>query len=387
MALLKHGHAAAATRRMDLAATACAMFIEEYGAGHEHTGLAATRLVHYLAPLDLKHVAIKRAEGGPVFRPQWIDGQERSPGRLRQAVAAGAFLADLLQDAKSKGAVLVRVGWLHRALNDWDASAAAWDRCAKEAAGTPAASEALWLAAQNLGWTNRPVEAADRLTAFIRDYPKDRRIRNAHVYLAAYRAEARRLERWGDDPVASLRSEIEERAESRQAHQVYGSVANWLKRKHDYAALIAVSRWACTQGYWPARSKFMAHIELTDALLAQPGAGEAARREAADVMRAACDLSPNDGWATSCGIRRARLLRGLGDFEAADETLCRLADRVKGLAGREPDVLGERIRLMLERGDQKAARALFDELEKSYPEYAESTDLGKAFDETSGEDK
>ncbi|MCK4660996.1 MAG: hypothetical protein KAV82_15855, partial [Phycisphaerae bacterium] len=290
------GRSSAASGQFDRAAAAYQMFLEEFGTEHAYSARIAMRLADCLAPLDLSHVSIAHEDAGPMFNPQWRMGHKPRREWLEQAVGAYELAAKLAESDGDAGRALLRIGWAHRALDDWGASTAAWERCVAEAAGTRWAAEALWLAAENLSWTGQPAAAAEQLRELTVDYPEDSRSAVAADRAECLEAEARRTPEWLANPVASLEAEIEERAAVRPPHEVYRSVMEWLRREGHVTARIAVGRWACAQGDWPINVRLACHHNLVDALLGEPEAGEIKRLEAADVLEQVMEIAPNDDW-------------------------------------------------------------------------------------------
>ena len=183
-----------------------------------------------LAPMYLRSVDIRHTPEGPQFTPDWKRGHTPTMERLRQACDAYEWAADVGEDASYIGKALLRLGWVHRVRGDTAASTEAWDRCARLATGTKAAADALWSAAENLAWTNRPLDAVDRLENLIDSHPNERRLRSAESRIEALEAEARRGSDWIDDPVRSLEAEIASRSDVLSDVQVYRSVMTWLRR-------------------------------------------------------------------------------------------------------------------------------------------------------------
>lgn len=372
-----------AVGRFDRAAAAYQMFLDEFGTGHAYSARVAMRLGDCLAPLDLDNITVAHAAEGPKFDPQWRMGFEPNVDALVEAVAAYEMAAELA-DGGGKARALLRMGWVYRALDDWQASTEAWDRCAAEAAGTKPAAEAVWLAAENLAWTGRSAEAAQRLRRLTRGYPESRR--SAAVDRAEdLEAEARRTPEWLADPVSSLQAEIEERSAIRPAHEVYQSVMHWLQRERHVAAQIAVGRWACTQQDWPITVRLACRHNLVDALLRDAGGGEAERLEAADVLARIMEIAPSEDWLFPAAVHRVRLLNEVGRFELADRTLDGIEEQAVSSSW-EPRLWGERIQAFLDRGDLDQAEATFQRLSKAYPEHNVTEELAPLFSVDSEEE-
>jgi len=350
------------------------MFLDEFGTEHAYSQRIAMRLADCLAPLDLDSTEIVHTPSGPEFHPQWRMRHRPRPERLRQAVVAYDLAAQLASDPAGAGRALLRIGWVHRALGKWDASTAAWDRCATEAAATMSAADALWLAAENLAWTGQPAAAAQRLRRLTSEYPDHPRTLAAADRAECLDAEALRGARWLADPVASLQAEIEERAAAKPAHEVYKSAIEWLRRRGDQSSELAVSRWACTQTGWPISARLACHHDLADTLL-HGVAGEAQHLEAAEVLGQVVALASDDNWAVPAALRRCRLLSELGFYEQADQTLNDIKGRVAGSLTWEPRFLEGKIRSLLDRGDRGRAMAIYERLSSSYPDHGLAEEL------------
>ncbi|MFH0981625.1 MAG: tetratricopeptide repeat protein [Planctomycetota bacterium] len=366
--LVMYGRSSAASGQFDRAAAAYGMFLTEFGIEHPYSARIAMRQADCLVPLDLDNITVAHTAEGPKYEPTWRMQYVPHLERMPQAIAAYELAGRLAHERTALGLALYRQGWIQRVLNDWEASTTAWERCASETAGTPAAADALWLAAENRGWTGHPAAAAETLQRFAAEYPTDARAKAAADRIEVLEAEARRTPEWLVDPVASLQAEIAERAAVRRAPQVYRSVMEWLERDQQFAAQVAVGRWACTQTDWPTDPRLAAHFDLATALLDKSAGGEAERLEAAEVLSRVMGMAPSDDWYLSAGFRRAQLLHKLRRFEAADQTLDEVAERAANSVW-EPVIVGERIQSFLDRGDMDRARAAFEELSETYPEH------------------
>ena len=384
--LAMYGRSAAASGRFDLAAAAYAMFLKEFGTGHPYSERIATRLAECLAPLDLDTVDVVHTASGAEYRPTYPMGYAPSPEQLGQAIAGCELLAGLAGDASTRGHALLRMGWVHRALNDWEGATRAWDRCATEASGTSPGADALWLAAENLSWTNQPAGAAERLRRLTADYPEDRRQAAAADRLESLEAEARRTPRWLDDPVASLRAEIEQRGAARAPHVVYRSVIDWLQPRGNREAQIAISRWGCSQTDWPIDARVACHNDLIASLLGT-GASEEDRLAAAEVLGQVVALSPDDDWAGSGAIRRFRLLNELRRFDLADQSLDNVPERLADSAAWGPRLWAERVKAALDRGDRGRAQALFHSMSSSYPDDGLTEELAAVLSGSDGQEE
>ncbi len=383
--LARYGRSAAASGRFDLAAAAYAMFLDEFGTEHPYSERIAMRFADCLFPFNYRQIDVVHTVAGPRLHPAWRMEFSPQPGRLRQAVRVYELAASITSDRRTKGAALLKLGWVYRVLDDWEASTVAWDRCASEAAGTKSGADALWLAAENLAWTGQPAASSERLRRMAADYPKDARSASIALRIEHLEAEARRSPDWLAEPVASLQAEIKARSAARTPSEVYRSVVKWLGRRGERAAMIAVSRWAYTQGDWPVDARVACRFELVDALVASSVAA-ADRREAAERLGEIVDLAPSDAVAVPAAIRRYRLLSELGQTDHADRVADEIAARVKGSRRWEPVVLTERIESLLERGDEDGAKAVFDALVESHPDYDVHERFDAAFARTDEEE-
>lgn len=372
--LATFGRSSAASGDFESSAAAYVMFLKEFGGGHPYSERIAARLLDSLAPLSLDSVDIRHTPKGPRFDPVWRMGQAASEQRLHQAVLACEYAAALVKSPADKGQALLRMGWIERALNDWAAATAAWERCAAEAGGTPAATEALWLAAENQRWTRHPAEAAELLQRLLREEcasSTGARIAAARREIEALEAEARRDAAWLRDPVAALQAEIEQRRNSLAPQDVYREVVTWLSQHGEQAARLAVARWGLAQSGWPLPARLAAHAELVDALLAATPPTDAAKAEAATVLRALVDLAPDDSWLVPTAIRRSVLLRDMGRASEATEMWTSVAKTTRDPEAWGASVLPEQIKALVATGDHVAARQSFEELARKYPEHPE----------------
>jgi hypothetical protein len=273
------------------------------------------------------------------------------------------------------------MGWVHRAMNDWDASAAAWLRCADELQGSPQARAALWHAAENFEWTGQPQAAADVLRRMLRDCPAAGDREATQLRIEELDAQAKRDAQWLGNPVASLVAEIEDRAPHRDARAVFQSVSTWLEARGLHAQLAEVSRWATAQPGWPRAAQVNAHAQLARALLRQDGSGRREKTEAAAALDRLMELATCDSVLTAAGIRRAVLLRELGDPWAAQATLRHIADEAGVSAVRDARFLAERIRVHAACGDTPRAASDLDRLIEIDPEHPERGALRRLVEE------
>lgn len=365
------GRSSAASGDFELSAAAYAMFLHEFGTEHPYSEQIASRLIDSLAPLNLDTVDILHTPAGPRFEPTWRMGKAVSEQRLRQAVTACEYAAGIASSPAGKAQALLRMGWIQGALNDWPAATAAWERCATEACGSPAAVDALWLAAENQRWTGRPAEAAQVLRRVLQDsVATDAQKARARREIEALEAEARRDAAWLRDPVAGLQREIEQRRASRGPHEVYRDVMMWLGQRGERAAQLSLARWGMAQSDWPLPARLAAHADMADALLAGTP-DEAAKAEAAAVLGALAELAVDDAWSIPAAIRRSSLLRDLGRAGEAASMWVGLSRRIHDPEVWEARVLPERIRVLSATGDRVEARRLFEELVGKHPDHPE----------------
>lgn len=365
--LTMYGRSAAASGRFEAAATAYAMFLNEFGTEHPNSENIAVRLAECLFPFKYDSVDVVHTPFGPRLVATWRMRYTPQRGHLRAAISAFELAASLAQDQYEKGAALLKLGWVHRVLGDWDASTVAWDRCTQDAVATKPAADALWLAAENLEWTNRPAEAAERMSRFLKDYPGDRRVLAGARRRESLESQARRGAEWLSDPVAALQSEIEDRQPDRSPQEVYRSIAQWLQRRGERDDLTQVSRWACEQSDWPASGRTTACFDLADALDAR--GDSSAQEESVRRLREITEFTSSESAAATAAIRCAQLLRTLDRSEEADSVLEQIAAKVKGSQRWEPVVLSEYADSLLERGDGTRALSTLKKLMAAHPDY------------------
>ena len=373
--LARYGRTAAASGRFDLAASSYAMFLDEFGTEHPYSERVAMKFANCLFPFKFDQVDVIHTAAGPQLQAVWRMGCKPQSQRLQQAVRAYELAASIARDIHSPGDALYKLGWVHRVLDNWEASTEAWDRCANISASTKSAANALWLAIENLAWTDQPITAVEHLRRFAAEYPKDGRMTTVADRIEHLEAESRRSPDWLINPVASLKKEIDKRSAARTPDEVYRSVVKWLGRRGEHTAVITVSRWACTQDHWPIDARIACRNDLVGALLTLVET-EVNHREAADRLGEIVDLAPNDSAAASAAIRRYRLLNQLKLFGEADQVADEIATRVKGSRRWEPVVLSERIESLLERGEIDRAKIILDALVQSHPDY----DVHERFD-------
>ena len=365
--LAMYGRSSAASGRFNLGAAAYGMFLDEFGTEHVYSQQIAMRLADCLAPLDLDSIDVAHTPAGPQFHPQWRMGYSPRPEHLRQAVDAYELATELASDDYDRGQGLLRLGWVHRALDNWAASTEAWDRCAESSPDSRVAVQAGWLAAENLAWTEQPKVAAERWRRLASRCPDETCSRAALDRAESLEAESRRTTGWLTDPVTSLIAEIERRAGHQAPSEVYASVVHWLERQGQESALNDIRRWVSAQDDWPALWRIEAHNALVSDMFSQSADNEATRREAADRLRQVIELAPTDDWAVPAAIRLSHLLKEMDEYEQADHTLADIQARTEGAGKWTPLILSERIGLLLDRGDRAGARVLFETLASSYP--------------------
>lgn len=373
--LARYGRTAAASGRFDLAASAYAMFLDEFGLSHPYSERIAMRFADCLFPFKYDQIDVIHTAAGPRLNSAWRMGFKPRPERLQLAAHAYELTSFIVSDSHSTGAALFKLGWVHRALDNWEASTEAWDKCANKTAPTKFAANALWLAAENLVWIDQPMASVAHLRRLATEYPNDSRVPVVADRIEYLEAESRRSPDWLNNPVASLQMEIEARSAARTPDEVYRSVEKWLGRRGERSAVITVSRWACTQNHWPIDARITCRNDLVGALLTLVET-EVNHREAADRLGEIVDLAPNDSVAAPAAIRRYRLLNQLKLFGEADQVADEIATRVKGSRRWEPVVLSERIESLLERGEIDRAKIILDALVQSHPDY----DVHERFD-------
>lgn len=341
------------------------MFLSEFGMDHPYSAKIAARLADCLFPFRYDQVDVIHSPSGPRVEPAWRMGYTPRPEHLRKAVHAFELAASLAEDEHAKGSALLKLGWVHRVLGAWDAATAAWDRCAKDAAPTKSAADALWLAAENLEWMNRPTEASSRLRQLSRDYPQDDRASLVTERVEYLEAESHRAAAAMTDPVTVLQAEIE--ARSRSPREVYRSYLRGLQRRGQRDAWLSVSRWACEQADWPATDRVIACFDLVDAMMA--GGERSNQEEAVQRLREIVDIAPDLNAAVTAAIRGSRILGELDRYDEADQVMEEIAVRVEGSRRWEPVVLWEHADSLLKRGDGKRAMAVLRKLAASHPDY------------------
>ncbi len=367
--LVMFGQSSAESGHFGQAAAACAAFLGEFGTDYVLSKRVVSLLAGSLAPLDLNQVSIGHGEDGPRFMPSWRMAKDARPELVEAAVFAYGLLAEISHDEDSKGNALLKLGWVHRALNEWEAATQAWLRCAHEAKGSKHAATALWLAAEDLAWTEKPGSAAQLLRRLVEDYPNDFRRAGAIERAGILEAEAARDDSWFVDPVASLRAEIAARQDAKRPYQVYSTSVKWLQRRRQTGALIAISRWACTQTDWPLKARAQAHLDLAAVLVSGSHCDDATRLEAATVLRDLAEIAPTPSWSVNAALRSARLWSELGRFAEADDVLARFAERRADIDPWRPLIKLERIRTLVDRQDLEGARRVRGEFKEAFPEW------------------
>jgi len=372
--LAMYGRSSAASGRFHLAAAAYAMFLDEFGTEHPYSERIAMRFADCLFPFKYDRIDVLHTASVPRLEPVWRMGYSPRPAHLRQAVHAYELAASVARNELRTGTALLKLGWVHRVLGDWEASTRAWDRCADESPQTKSAADALWLAAENLEWTDRPTDAIERLARLARNYPEDARTSVVIERTEHLRADSGRSPEWMADPVASLKAEIGARAGAHSPQEIYRSAVRWLQRRGERSALISVSRWACSQDHWSAKDRIACRFNLVDALLARTDRN--ASVEAIEWLREIVELAPDNETATHATLRCGRVLNELERYGEADAMMEAIAERVRGSRHQEPIVLSEFAAMLLSRGEMHKARDVLDQLATSHPDY----DLSDRFD-------
>ena len=371
--LLAIGGSAAASGLFDTAAAAFAMFLSEFGMDDPNSENVAVHLGDSLFPFKYDEINVVHGSSGPRLDPVWRMGYTPRPEHLQQALDAMELAGSLAHDQYTKGSALLKLGWVHRVLGDWEASTAAWDRCAKDAAPAKPAADAVWLAVENLEWTNRPAEAAERLKRMIQASPNDARTTAIEEHIERLEAEVSRSPEWLVNPIASLQLEMQARSGVRSPQEVYRSVVRWLQRREERKALIAVSRWACDQDNWPVMDRVTCRFDLTGALL-QGGDAES-QQEAVRRFQEIIDFAPNDGMVVYATIQGCRILSELQRFDEAEQMAAAIAARVEDPIQAEPVVLADFAESLLKRGEKQRALRALDKLKTAYPDYGVSESL------------
>ena len=383
--LAMYGRSAAAVGRFAHSAAAYALFLQEYGDGHEYGAEIALRLAESLAPLNIDSVEVDHTRDGPVYHPRWRMRFEPGQRHLRLALPAYELAAELAENEAQAGRALLMRGWVCRALGEWETATAAWDTCASKCPNTEAAYQALRLAAENLEWTGQPAAAAERMRMIADSCTDATRVQRVLARVEDLEAEADRREDWFHDPIASLEAEIAQRAEVVAAPQVYTSVLRWLQRRGQRAFCVEVSLWACRQTDWPVSARINAHYDLVDSLL-RGAPSPADRLAAAGVLDKIVALSDENRSALPATLRRCRLLTELGRFEEAKQTLSIMEHRVAGSFEWEPRLLSAEAHILLAQGDQAGARQVLVGIQDSYPDYELTDELSNVLNGTPDEE-
>ncbi|HEY3241711.1 MAG TPA: hypothetical protein VGM03_00025 [Phycisphaerae bacterium] len=353
------------------AAAACAMFLREFGTEHAYSPQMAVWLGDGLAPLDLDNTELAYTDDGPRYNPTWKAGQTADEHRLRQAVAAYELAARIATEEYNLERSLLVLGWLHRALGEWEASTEAFDRSHAAIPDYPLAREAAGLAVENLALTGYPKQAADRLRA-IAARTTDFQIAQSFLARAdELDAEAARSLASFADPVPALIAEIARRAGSREPQQVYRGFADWLLRAGQKQALAVVHRWACEQADWPALARVEACLNVSDALRSE--SSDSDRADAIAALQTAIELAPSTDFAAPAAIRCSRLLRDMSQYDLSEQTLADVQERAGDAPAWLAEILCERVRLRLAQGDRKGARTIYEDLATAFP-HSEFTD-------------
>jgi len=381
--LVMYCRSSAASGRFDRAAAACAMFLNEYGLTHPYSERMAMRFADCLFPFKFDEVNVVHTPSGPRLDAVWRMGYAPRVEHLRQAVPAFELAASLAQDEGAKGSALLKLGWVHRVLGNWDASTKTWDRCGTDVPLTKSAADALWLAAENLAWTDRQGEAVERLQRMAAEHAGDPRVAGVPVRIEHLQAEARRSAGWLSDPVASLEAEMKVRAPARSPQEAYRSAVGWLQRRGEQNALIVISRWACGQSNWTPEGRIAARFDLVDALLL--GADKDGRSEAITRLREIFNLAHDDATAARAALRCCRLLGATQQYDEADALMEALIDRVQGSKHWEIVALSEYAVSLLERGAAERSRVVVTRLHRLHPDVSLDERLEAILGADSGE--
>lgn len=365
--LSMYGQSSAASGEFRAAAASNAILLKEFGASYE----TAMLLADCLAPFDLSSVEVLHPPEGPQFQPHWQMQHEPSRDELRLAVGAYRFAARLTKDSALQGQAHLKKGWVLRALGDWTGSTSAWDECAAEASEAPAGPDCLWLAAQNLFWTDQLAAAKLRLNQFLVEYPNEPRAEAGAEWLASIVVvEGTQNPVLPSDPMELILRVQAKSGDVLTPYAAYRSIAIQLRRRGQISLLAPISRWAITQTAWPMAYRIRTHYDLIEAI-SQSAAGDKreAKQEIIELLGSILDITNQDDWAVPAAVRRSRLLSELGRFGDADETLLGLDQQLHLHPRFGPLLLGEKIRSLLDRGDLFSARDLYNELSNQYPEH------------------
>jgi tetratricopeptide (TPR) repeat protein len=333
------------------------------------------RLGRCLAPVRTSATDVIHRAEGPEFIPKWSGRQTPTPDHLQRAIAVYELAATPGMADETRAEALLAMAWVCRAMNDWDASTAAWLRCANELRESRQAQSALWHAAENLEWTAQPKAAADVLRRVLRDCPAAGGREAIELRIEELDAQARRDAEWLRDPVASLVAEIENRDSRRNAHAVFRSVSTWLEARSFNGGLVEVSRWAAAQTDWPREARISAYAQLARVLLEPDGARQRERDEAAAALGSLLALATCDSVLIPAGVRRAMLLRELGRPGEALATLNHVEGQTNMSAARDGRFLAERVRVHVACGDYPEAASDLERLIEVYPDHPESDAL------------
>ena len=378
-ALEMYAGAAAARHQFDLAATACAMFLEEFGSGHAESGRMALRSAECLFPFDPDRKEVVQEAGNVHFEGGWVAGQASTPDRLQQAITACRLAARLASDDRASGKAMIRLGWLHRLRQDWDESTRVFDECADRLKAKRPGVDALRLSAENLAWVGRPQEAAARLRQLAECITHGPR-RNAILRrIEALEAAARRSADWLEDPVASFRQEIDRRVPGTSLAGVYHDVMLWLRHAGEGDALLRIAEWVAEQPDWPTSLRLEAFTEQAAVLAGRTNPTQADYLRAAEALQKASEMADSPDRAVSVTLWRSQILSRAGNAAASDTALIEAEATAGDDARLLALVLNSRIEILIERGDLKGARVAFSHLAAFFPDSDAAQTLAQRF--------
>ncbi|MHC4444376.1 MAG: tetratricopeptide repeat protein [Planctomycetota bacterium] len=379
-ALLSYTRKKAGSGHRKMAAAAYAIFLNEYGVTkHPETERVSRSLGDYLAPIDTDSYSFNRSNKGLVFQTQWSRGTKPAELQLHQAIKSYELNASITTKSQNKGYALNRIAWLYRVIGDWEASTAAWDRCAREAPRTGVGQQALWHAAKNLTVTGKTAEAAKRYRIIASRTSELRRVKVALEYAEELEAKARRsTERWLKNPVASLKEEIEERSEKRSDYQVYNSVMKWLEDMGKREAMIEIARWARDNSDdWPTKNKISCRFKLAALQQESPEARDGELSEAAEALNEVLSIAKQPHTYVNAAVVAARLYSKLGQHEQARTILDGAEEFAKKASQTGHLVFIEKICVLYRQGDLDGAKAAYQAFSQSYPGYKVDKSLKK----------
>lgn len=384
--LVMSGRSAAATGKFDRSAAAYLLFLRDFGFEHPYSPQAVTRCIDSLFPLQMDSTEVTVIDGHPQFTPHWRMQCEESQERVRQAVALCERALSHFDDHQLRAGIKYREGWMHRVLNDWDASTASWDRAAAEKSATYS-PDAQWLAAENCEWLSRPQEAASRLSAFAHAFPEDARCASIPRRIARLTAESKRSQNWQSNPLQALQLEIEARKESKTPGAIFQEVVSWLSRTNRQDDLLQIGRWAVQQTDWDQSDRRFAQTVTIDALLSKgagPNANRAEINHLFDSLLALCDDSTS---TINVALRYVRFLQSVKDSQKALVVLEALRARISDDTLWDDRLAPEKIRALVALGKSQSAREELAALTKAQPGNDQLASLESLVASGSKEDK